>query len=292
MKTRVITGLIFLLVVLAFVVPSFWVPHLMIIFSMIVSAFTTYELIKALKAGGNKPCTKLIIAGDVLTYGCIVFGIISKNLFFTVAVWTLLILMLCLYTSILPQLLTTDVGKSLHNGVISGASIIYLNFPLFCLTLTAVLGENGWYYMVPALFAPWVTDTCAYFTGVLFGKHKIVPHISPKKTWEGCIGGAFFSGVFFVLYFGIFVFRADEIDINRIGFMIMMFLFGLLISAMSQIGDWLASSIKRTVGIKDYGKLMPGHGGMLDRFDSAFFTMPFSLVFLIVSYIIKVGIGG
>lgn len=292
MKTRVITGLIFLLVVLAFVIPSFWVPHLMIIFSMIVSAFTTYELIKALKAGGNKPCVKLIIAGDVLTFGCIVFGLINKNIFFTVAVWTLLILMLCLYTSILPQLLTTDVGESLHNGVISGASILYLNFPLFCLTLTAVLGENGWYYMVPALFAPWVTDTCAYFTGVLFGKHKIVPHISPKKTWEGCIGGAFFCGVFFVLYFGIFVFRADEIDINRIGFMVMMFLFGLLISAMSQIGDWLASSIKRKVGIKDYGKLMPGHGGMLDRFDSAFFTMPFSLVFLIVSYIIKVGIGG
>ena len=75
----------------------------------------------------------------------------------------------------------------------------------------------------------------------------------------------------------------DDIKLDRIPFMIIMFLFGLVISAMSQIGDWLASAIKRSVGIKDYGKFMPGHGGMIDRFDSVFFTLPIALCIAILS---------
>ena len=287
MRTRILTGVIFTIAVLAFVVPAYWFSHIMILFAVIVGAVATKEMISALKAGGNKPCTKLIVFGDFITLLCIAGGLFIKNNFLTVTVWALAILSYCFFVAILPQLFDTDVNKSLKSGLISGGTILYVNYPLFCLMAASVLFENGWFYMVPALFAPWVTDTCAYFSGVLLGKHKIVPHISPKKTWEGCIGGLLFCGVFFLLYFGLFVYNIENIEIGRGLFMVLMFVFGAVVSAMSQIGDWLASSIKRVVGIKDYGKFMPGHGGMLDRFDSAFFTLPFGLVLAVISCFIK-----
>ena len=137
-----------------------------------------------------------------------------------------------------------------------------------------MLAENGWYYMVPALFAAWISDTMAYFSGVTLGKHKIVPHISPKKTWEGCIGGALGCALVVMLYFDIVIYNVCGIKMNLFVFSVLSFFLGFIMSVMSQLGDWLASLIKRRVGIKDYGTIFPGHGGMIDRFDSAFFTIP------------------
>ena len=86
-----------------------------------------------------------------------------------------------------------------------------------------------------------------------------------------------------MLYFGFVVYEIDDIKVDRIVFMAIIFAFGIVISAMSQIGDWLASSIKRAVNIKDYGNFMPGHGGMLDRFDSVLFTLPIALCIAILN---------
>ena len=110
-----------------------------------------------------------------------------------------------------------------------------------------------------------MTDTFAYFCGRLFGKHKLIPDVSPKKTIEGSIGGTLFCVGAMILY-GVIVHRIAEgtMEVN----FLMLGVSGLLIAVVSQIGDLLMSSIKRVYGIKDYGRLFPGHGGVLDRFDS------------------------
>ena len=117
-------------------------------------------------------------------------------------------------------------------------------------------------YLIPFLFG-WVTDTFAYFTGRLFGKHKLIPAVSPKKTVEGAIGGAVCCALVAMLY-GLLTSVWFEASPNYL----VLALSGLLIAVVSQIGDLAMSAIKRQYGIKDYGKLLPGHGGMLDRFDS------------------------
>ena len=125
------------------------------------------------------------------------------------------------------------------------------------------LVEGGRYFYLLAFIGAWVTDTFAYFTGVLFGKHKLIPEVSPKKTIEGSIGGTLFCVLSFVV-FGIIVDAFFNMEAN----LIFLAVSGVLVSVVAQMGDLIMSLIKREYGIKDYGKLFPGHGGVLDRFDS------------------------
>ena len=124
----------------------------------------------------------------------------------------------------------------------------------------------------------WMTDIFAYFCGMLLGrggKHKLIPDVSPKKTVEGSIGGIVFCTLSLVL-FGFIVERiAPEFQANLLIFA----LAGVFVSVVAQIGDLSMSVIKRTYGIKDYGKLFPGHGGILDRFDSVLAVSAVLLVF-------------
>ncbi len=117
-------------------------------------------------------------------------------------------------------------------------------------------------YLIPFVFG-WVTDTFAYFTGRLFGKHKLIPAVSPKKTVEGAVGGAVCCALVAVLY-GFLSNLWFDASPNYL----VLAISGLVIAVVSQIGDLAMSAIKRQYGIKDYGKLLPGHGGLLDRFDS------------------------
>ena len=121
-------------------------------------------------------------------------------------------------------------------------------------------GEFYWYFI---FIGAWITDIFAYFCGMLFGKHKLIPAVSPKKTVEGSIGGTLFCVVAFVGYAIILnTYTVYDISLVTAAFA------GLLSALVSQIGDLAMSVIKRTYGIKDYGKIFPGHGGVLDRFDS------------------------
>lgn len=125
----------------------------------------------------------------------------------------------------------------------------------------------GHYVYLLAFIGAWVTDTFAYFCGMLLGrggKHKLIPDVSPKKTWEGSIGGTVFC-IGAMILFGFIISKINAaVEVNYI----LLAIGGFLIAIVSQIGDLCMSVIKRTYGIKDYGKLFPGHGGMLDRFDS------------------------
>ena len=274
MRQRVITGIVFTLAVLAFVIPSYWFSPLMLVFGIIVGSVSMYELIKAFKEGGFAPNSFLIAMGGAISLLIALIAFFQQTGFIVaLAVYLLVVIPYCLACVILPSVI--DKENHLSNGAVTAMIVLYVTFPLFCLASLSMLTPNGWFYMVPALFAAWVSDVCAYFVGVTLGKHKIVPHLSPKKTWEGCIGGAIGCAMVVMIYFGILHYAGiGDYTVNTAVFCSLAFVLGFAMSVMSQLGDWLASLIKRMCGIKDYGNLFPGHGGMMDRFDSAFFTIP------------------
>ena len=119
----------------------------------------------------------------------------------------------------------------------------------------------------------WICDTFAYFTGVLIGKHKLIPEISPKKTIEGSIGGIIFTIIGFIVY-GLIMNSFFEAQLSYVYLAIL----GLALSVVSQVGDLIASAIKRQYSIKDFGNIFPGHGGVLDRFDSVMLSAPVLLM--------------
>lgn len=126
----------------------------------------------------------------------------------------------------------------------------------------------------------WLTDTGAYFVGRLLGKHKLLPTVSPKKTVEGAIGGLVFCVATFVV-FGIIVSSINSLKINWLALIIA----GVVTSILSQFGDLIMSYLKREHGIKDFSTILPGHGGILDRFDSA---IPVSIFLYILNVVCKV----
>ncbi len=134
-----------------------------------------------------------------------------------------------------------------------------------------LLRDVGKYFYLLVFIGPWVSDTFAYLCGRMFGKHKLIPEVSPKKTVEGSIGGIVFAAVAYVVY-AVIVWKIS--GAASFPNLLMMAVAGAVVSVISQIGDLSASVIKRRFGIKDYGWVFPGHGGVMDRFDSVILTAP------------------
>ena len=133
--------------------------------------------------------------------------------------------------------------------------------------------EFGEYIIWLVFIGAWVTDTCAYFTGRFFGKHKLIPDVSPKKTIEGAIGGTAFCIAAYVLY-GVLISKFFDVTANLAALAAV----GCISGVVSQMGDLAASKIKRHYNIKDFGALLPGHGGIMDRFDSILAVAIFLLI--------------
>ena len=170
-----------------------------------------------------------------------------------------------LYLVYLFSLIVWSHGKLKFGETVSQfAMSLYIIAALNSILYVRDYGENGKYIYLLIFIGAWVTDTFAYFVGYLFGKHKLIPKVSPKKTIEGSIGGILGSTVGCMVF--AYLFNLD---------MPVMIIIGSVGSVIAQFGDLFASSIKRYVGIKDYGTLIPGHGGVLDRFDSVILVAPF-----------------
>ena len=140
----------------------------------------------------------------------------------------------------------------------------------------AIRNESLYMIWLPFICA-FGSDTGAYFTGRTFGKHKLTPVLSPKKTVEGAIGGVLSAAILSTL-FCVLSFHFKPVVPSALIF----FAIGAFGSVLAQLGDLAASSVKRTTGIKDYGNIMPGHGGVLDRFDSVLFTLPY--IYMIIKF--------
>lgn len=162
---------------------------------------------------------------------------------------------------------------------INDVAITYIGFYYVCFLLSHIVMlrqiSGGFIFVWLIFITAWGSDTGAYFTGSAIGKHKLAPKLSPHKTIEGAIGGVVLSTVLCIIY-GFCIMKLTNTDISILNFA----LIGIAGSIVGQLGDLGASAIKRYTGIKDYGNLFPGHGGVLDRFDSILFTAP--LVYYLV----------
>ncbi|MGN0637984.1 MAG: phosphatidate cytidylyltransferase [Huintestinicola sp.] len=155
-----------------------------------------------------------------------------------------------------------------------------ITFSITCLVSLKNMSDiHGICYVIMALMAAWIPDAGAYFVGTACGKHKLCPDISPKKTVEGAVGGFIVTALVFVLFgmgykYFMHTYKGIDFDVNYIALAAVM----LIAAVISMVGDLSASLLKREYNIKDYGKLLPGHGGVVDRFDSVFFVLPYIML--------------
>ena len=155
------------------------------------------------------------------------------------------------------------------------ATVICITVMLLFKAITPLRAfDHGFYYLTFATAACFVTDVAALLFGKAFGSRKLCPRISPKKTVEGAIGGVACT-VIIAMIAAILLQRFGKLHID----VITLIIWSILVSVVAQFGDLFMSVVKRIAGVKDFGNLLPGHGGILDRFDSHMFAIPFTLVF-------------
>ena len=264
MKTRIISALVGTVVLLAVLLcPWIWV------FGLVVAAaagLATYELLH--NTG--------IVKSNWMIWGSIAFAVLQT-----------LALSLWVYGGVVLAVapIIAYAVYALILFIIFRKSFVWKGFGL---TLYATVGFSamgvlrsvpmiGLFYVLLPMVIAWMSDTGAYFTGVFFGKHKMAPVISPKKTWEGFFGGWIISVGLTVLY-GVIC----NAIMNETFELWLLAIFAAVLAPLSVVGDLLASWVKRRTGIKDYGNIMPGHGGMMDRFDSVVFIAPMVLPALLL----------
>lgn len=203
-------------------------------------------------------------------------GIVHEG--FLISVFTLFILSVFIFMVLNHN--TTDIKDALFT--IGG--FFYVPFLLSNIYLIRE-NNNGIYFVWLVFISAWFCDTGAYFVGVCFGKHKLIPTLSPNKTIEGSIGGIAVATISGFIY-GLVISKMFNLDYLTIIFSCTIITF--LGSIFAQLGDLTASAIKRYTKIKDFGKIMPGHGGVIDRFDSVLFTAP--VIYIIINVITYISI--
>ncbi len=284
MKQRVITGVIaalFGITVLAFM----FTPVLGIVIAA-VSLLASYEIQTVAKIE-NKLLKIINIVLAAFMPFAYEYKLFSKLPFPTYVLATVyVIIMMFIMLSNYKKTKFEDVVMSMFCGVIMPYvfSTIMLLRDL-CLSRPDLFQKSQIFFIIfTALLSAWLNDAFAYFVGRKFGKHKLAPNISPKKSVEGAVGGIVITMVFNLIVFFVFdyfFFKNDTIK----WWMIMPL--SMFLSAISIGGDLSASVIKRNFGAKDFGSIFPGHGGVMDRFDSYSFVMP--VLYAIISIAVNVG---
>lgn len=259
--TRLISGIV-LIIIEAVTLHFSKIP--LAAFLMLISAMGFLELTKPMQVRkeGEKinPLETVGLLGTVVYYTVLYFTGFSSYLVLTgMAVF---LVMMAVYVF--------DFSKINAQGV--AASVFSYVYAPVCLSFIYGTREldYGAFIVWLILICSWGCDTCAYCVGVLFGKHKMAPVLSPKKSIEGAIGGVLGAAGLGAL-FGWFVNGRVSSDIN---FIILFAIISAAGALISMVGDLAASAIKRNFDVKDYGKVIPGHGGIMDRFDSVIFAAP------------------
>lgn len=244
LSKRTFSGLIGLILLVYIVLNGGYLLYFSI---YILSLVGLREFYKAIENIEIKPVYTIGYATSTALF----INFIMQNRYFGIII-TLLILSLLILIVINKNVSVQDISMTI-------LGIFYIPFLLFHI----IYLENTKYIWLVFIIA-FGTDTFAYIAGNLFGKNKLCPNVSPKKTIEGSIGGILGSTILLIIY-------SIYFDLNPMWKMIVL---SIICSITSQLGDLVGSKIKRISGIKDYGYIMPGHGGVLDRFDSIIFTAP------------------
>lgn len=261
-KTRLISGIVLVIIALATIISGSWI----LFFTLLaVSLIGMRELYKVMKVS-NEHVTVLELVGYL---GAVLYYIAMKADFGnygTMAIIISMILILFVYVFGYPKYHAEQVMAAFFG-------VVYVAVMLSFIYLTRSLPDGK--FLVWLIFlCSWGCDTCAYCVGMLIGKHKMAPVLSPKKSIEGAVGGVAGAALLGVIYAAATQGKMAEYAlICAVGALI------------SMVGDLAASAIKRNQNIKDYGKLIPGHGGILDRFDSVIITAP------VIYYLAKMILG-
>lgn len=275
MLTRCISGAVLVVIALVTILSGGYVLAGTL---LAISCIAFYELskvcgIRVCDENGQKKCNAM----EVISYIAIIFLYVitvMTNDITALLFWLILFILAVLgvYVFTFPRF---------HASKIMADVFCVLYAPLMFSFLYRIREMEMGIYLVWMVFVcSWISDTFAYFTGMLLGRHKLAPVLSPKKSIEGSIGGIAGSALAGAL-FGYFCAGKVEQDVNLI---VICAILGALGSVISQIGDLAASGIKRCYEIKDYGHLIPGHGGIMDRFDSVIVTAP--IVYFLVYYLV------
>ena len=261
-KTRLISGIILVIIALATIISGSWILFFTL---LVVSLIGMRELYKVMKVS-DEHITVLELVGYL---GAVLYYIAMKADFGnygTMAIIISMILILFVYVFGYPKYHAEQVMAAFFG-------VVYVAVMLSFIYLTRSLPDGK--FLVWLIFlCSWGCDTCAYCVGMLIGKHKMAPVLSPKKSIEGAIGGVAGAALLGVIYAAATQGKMAEYAlICAVGALI------------SMVGDLAASAIKRNQNIKDYGKLIPGHGGILDRFDSVIITAP------VIYYLAKMILG-
>jgi phosphatidate cytidylyltransferase len=266
MKTRIITAIVLLCLFVPIVCLSDTV--IFAVAAGVVCCFGVYEYLRCI---GCKEKHGITVPACLISFAVVFFAHYSGG-----SISYILIPLACC-ASFMFYLFAYAVflrGLEKFSEVASAfTGFFYITLAFVCLVVLSRM-PNGRYIFLLAFVGAWVTDTFAYFTGYFFGRHKLIEEVSPKKTVEGSIGGIIFCVAAFMLY-GFIIVKTQDVSVNYIALAVCAF----FVSVISQIGDLVFSLVKREHGVKDYGKIFPGHGGVLDRFDS---VIPVSVVIIIV----------
>ncbi len=257
MKTRILTAVGMAVVGIPILIFSKYIVYPILLSLLALAA--VYEMLRVLGTEKNYfisvPAYILATAWPIIAYFFAEDYTLALILAVAMSLFVYLIYLFFVAVFMQGELKYSAVSESF-------SSAVYIILSFTALSVIRYL-ENGIFFLVIILVAAWGSDVFAYFTGMLIGKHKLIPKISPKKTVEGAVGGIVFATLLMLLY-GFIVSLTTNLTPNYI----VLGLLGFFLSMASQVGDLIASLIKREHGVKDYGKIFPGHGGVMDRFDS------------------------
>lgn len=272
MLKRVMTMLIGIAILIAiFVLDSINLVNGPIFFNIalsIVSVMMIQEFYNAVEKKGFKP---IKIFGYLTALAILPIGLVKTEIITLIYFLIFPVLLFACFT----KSIVTNIKYNIIDIAVTVLAPLYTTFLASFMAHTRAIKDYGVWYIWFIFGGSWFSDIFAFLVGKFAGKHKL-GKISPNKSWEGCIAGLVGSAVFFI----VFSMVLRNLQICELNYIIMGIL-GIVISFISQIGDLAASSIKRYCDIKDFSNLMPGHGGMLDRFDSILFVAP--IVYLALS---------
>lgn len=251
-KTRLISGIVLVIAALATIISGSWILLLTL---LCVSLIGMQEIYKVMGVRQDK-FELLEIVGYIGIIGYYALLALKLDAFGEILLIGALILIMFVYVFTYPRYNAQQIMATFFG-------IVYVGVMLAYIYQTRMFGTEGKYLVWLIFICSWGCDTCAYCVGMLIGKHKMAPVLSPKKSIEGAVGGVCGAVLIGVIY-------AAVLNTNMLSYGIICGVGALI----SMVGDLAASAIKRNQGIKDYGKLIPGHGGILDRFDSVIFTAP------------------
>ncbi len=271
MRQRTLTAIAIFMGTLATVLLSKY-----IVYSVVISLLALTAVFEVLKVVG-------VEKRFVIAFPAYLFAAAFPTLAYFVRVESIKDFLLILSAAMFVYLLLLMGTSVFSKGKVSFSRIaevfsttVYITVSFTSLSLIRYLDRDcGVFSVILVFIVAWICDVFAYAVGMLLGKHKLIPEISPKKTVEGSIGGIVFSALACVLYGLLLEAFVDGINVSYLS----LALIGAILSVVSQLGDLIASSIKREYGVKDYGRIFPGHGGVMDRFDS---VLAVSTILLII----------